>query len=172
MLLRKGVYPYEYTDGWERFDETSLPNKKDSYSGLYMEDITDVDYRHAKRVFNRVATKNPNNKNLRHYHYYLQMYLKVSETRVLKNMNLKNMKNMNHFLSPHGLACQACLKKNRVKLELLTNFDMLLMVEKGIRGGICQATHRYVKANNNYMKNHDKSKTLSYIQYYDANKLY
>ena len=51
MLLRKGVYRYEYIDGWKRFDGTALPDKEDFYSNLDMEDITDVDHRHAKRVF-------------------------------------------------------------------------------------------------------------------------
>ena len=60
-----------------------------------------------------------------------------------------------HFLSASGLAWQACLKKTEVKLELLTKVDMLLMVEKGIRGGICHAINRYTKANNEYMKNYD-----------------
>ena len=60
-----------------------------------------------------------------------------------------------HFLSASGLAWQACLKKTEVKLELLTKVDMLLMVEKGIRGGICHAINRYTKANNVYMKNYD-----------------
>ena len=64
------------------------------------------------------------------------------------------------------------MAKLDVKLELLTNVDMLLMVEKGIRGGICHAIHRYAKANNKYMKNYDKNKELSYIQYLDANNLY
>ena len=62
-----------------------------------------------------------------------------------------------HFLSAHGLAWQACLKKAEVELELLTKIDMLLMVEKGIRGGIYHAIHRYAKANNKYMKNYDKN---------------
>ena len=56
-----------------------------------------------------------------------------------------------------------------MKLELLTDVDMLLMIEKGIRGGICQAIHRYVEANNKHMKNHDKNKKSSYIQHVDAN---
>ena len=70
-----------------------------------------------------------------------------------------------YFVSAPGLACQACLKKTEVKLELLTDYDMLLMIEKGIRGGICQATHRYAKANNKYIKNYDKNIESSYIEY-------
>ena len=63
LLLREGVYPYEYMNSWERFDETSLPVKEAFYSSLNMEDITDVDHSHAKRVF-----KSHNNKNLGDYH--------------------------------------------------------------------------------------------------------
>ena len=76
-----------------------------------------------------------------------------------------------YFVSAPGLAWEACLKKTEVKSELLTNYNMLLMVEKGI-SGICQATHRYAKANNKYMKNCDKSIESSYIAYLDANNLY
>ena len=61
------------------------------------------------------------------------------------------------FVSVPGLAWQACLKKTEVKLELLTDYDMILMIEKGISGGICQATHRYAKANKKYMKNYNKN---------------
>ena len=57
-----------------------------------------------------------------------------------------------HFLSAPWLAWQGCFKKTKVELELLTNNDMLLMIEKGTGGGICQAIHRYPKANNKYIK--------------------
>ena len=75
-------------------------------------------------------------------------------------------------MSAPGLAWQACLKKVGVKLELITDYDMILMIEEGIRGGICQATHRYVKANNKYTKNYDKNFESSYIEYLEANNLY
>ena len=71
-----------------------------------------------------------------------------------------------------GISMASLFEKDRVKLELITDYDMLLMTEKGIRGGICQATHRYVKANNKHMKNYDKNNELSYIEYLDANNLY
>ena len=77
-----------------------------------------------------------------------------------------------HFLSALGLAWQTCLKSTRVKLELLTDIDMLLIVEKGIRDGICHSVHKYAKANNKYMKNYDKEKELSYLEYLATNILY
>ena len=79
-----------------------------------------------------------------------------------------------HFLSAPGLAWQACLKDTGIELELLTDIiDMLLMIEKGIRGGITHAIHRYAKTNNKYIKKYDKNKESSlYIQYLDANNLY
>ena len=77
-----------------------------------------------------------------------------------------------HFLSAPGLAWQVCLKKTKVKLELLTDNDMLLMVEEGIRGRMCHAIHRYATANYKYMKNYDEKEESSYNQYLDANNLY
>ena len=98
-------------------------------------------------------------KNLGDYH---DLYVQ-SDTLLLEDV-LENFRNKYieiyeldpaHFLSASGLTWQACLKKTEVRLELLTDVDMLLMVEKGIRGGICHAIHRYAEANNKYMKNYD-----------------
>ena len=77
-----------------------------------------------------------------------------------------------YFYSAPGLAWQACLKKTEVKLELLTDYQMLLMIEEGIRGEMCQSTQRYAKANNKYLKNYDKSIESSYLKYLDASNLY
>ena len=77
-----------------------------------------------------------------------------------------------NFLIAPGLAWQPCLKKTWVELELLTDPNMLLMVEEGIRGGICHAIHRHAKANNKYMLNYDEEKESSYIQYLDSSNLY
>ena len=80
-------------------------------------------------------------------HYYLQIYLKILEI----CLNIYELDPV-YFVSAPGLAWQACLKKTEVKLELITDYDLILMIEKGIRGGICQATYRHAKVNNKYMK--------------------
>ena len=140
LLLRKGIYPYEYMDSWERFNETSLPSKEDFYSNLNMENIDDIDYRHGNNVFKRFELEN-----LGEYH---DLYVQ-SDTLLLADL-FENFRDMcikeyqldpAHFLSLPGLAWQACLKKTNIELELLTDYNMLLMVEEGIRGGICHSIH-------------------------------
>ena len=76
------------------------------------------------------------------------------------------------FLLAPGLVGQAALRKAKVKLDLLIGIDMLLMVEKGIRGGICDSIYQYAKANNKYMKDYDENKESSYIQYWDVNNFF
>ena len=171
LLLRKGVYPYEYIDSWKRFKEESLPDDKSLYSELNNENITDEDYAHAQKVWSTF-----NIKNLGEYH---DLYVQ-SDTALLANI-FENVRDKcieiyrldpAHFLSALGQAWQACSKKTEVELELLTDNDMLMMFEEGTRGGMCQATYRYTKANNKYVKNYDKNKESSYLEYLDANNLY
>ena len=120
LLLRKVVYPYEYMGTWERFDETSLPDKKVFCSCLNMEDITDVDHRHAKRVFKEI-----NNKNLGDYHVLYVQSDSLLLADVFKNFRNKCIKiyelDPAHFLSAPWLAWQACLKKTEVNRDLLWN---------------------------------------------------
>ena len=144
LLLRKGVYPYEYMDNWKRFNETSLPNKESFYSNLKMENIEDIDYRHGNNVFKRFKLKNLGEC---HDLYVQSDTLLLAD--VFENFRKTCLKvyelDLAHFLSLPGLAWQAYLKKTNVKLELLTDYDMLLMVEEGIRGGICHSIRRYAK---------------------------
>ena len=115
LLLRKGVYPYEYMDNWERFNEISLPDKESFYSSLNMENIDDIDYRHGNNMFKKFKLKI-----LGEYH---DLYVQ-SDTLLLADV-FENFRNMcikvyeldpAHFLSLPGLAWQACLKKTNVKL--------------------------------------------------------
>ena len=77
-----------------------------------------------------------------------------------------------HYYTAPGLAWDACLKETKQNLELLKDYDMLMMFERGIRGGITHISKRYASANNKYMKDFDESKPSSFIQYLDANNLY
>ena len=172
LLLRKGVYPYEYMDSWERFNETSLLDKEAFNSELNLEDCTDDDYTHYKKVFKEFELKN-----LGDYHdLYVQcdtlLLADVFEKFKNKYFEIYEL-DPTYFLSAPRLAWQACLKKTGVKLELLTDPDMLLVVEKGITGRMCQEIHRYAKANNKYMgKNYNKNTESSCLMYLDANNLH
>ena len=148
-----------------------MSEKEELYSNLNMEDITGADYIHWKRV-----SKDSKIKNLGEYQ---NLYLK-SDTLLLADVfeNFRKMCVKIYHLDPvkcisaAGLAWQAALKNIEVELELLTDTDMLLMLEKGIRRGIRHAIHWYAKANNKYMKDYDKNKEPLYLKYWGVNNLY
>ena len=171
LLLRKGVYPYEYMDSWKRFNEPVPLVEDHYYSKLNQKGITKEDLKHVKKVCDAFKIKN-----LGEYH---DLYVQ-SDTSLLADV-FENFRDKciekdeidpAHFLSAPGLTWKACLKKTNVKLDLLTDNDMLLMFEKGIRRGMCHATYRYAKANSKYMNNYDENKESSYLEYGDANNLY
>ena len=143
-------------DSWERFNEISLPPKKSFFSELNLEDLSNKDYLHAQKVWEEFEIRN-----LGEYHdLYVQtdtsLLADVYEKFRDKCIEIYGL-DPSYFLSAPGLAWQACLKKTNVNLESLTDVNMLLMIESGIRGGMCQSIHRYAKANNKYMNNYDKS---------------
>ena len=135
LLLRKGVYPYEYMDSWERFNEESLPDKESFYSNLHLESITDEDYKHAQKVKEVFKIKN-----LGEYHDLYVQGDTLLLADVFENFRDKCIETYKldpaYFLSATGLFWQACLRRTEVKLELLTDNEMLMMFEKGIRGGM------------------------------------
>ena len=134
LILRKGVYLYGYIDSCQIFNEKSLPDKKEFYRNLNMEDIKNADYKNAKKLWEDFKTKN-----LGEYHdLYLQSNI-LLPANVLENFRNKCIEicefDPAHYLSAPGLARKACLKMTNIILESLTDIDMLQMVEKGIRGG-------------------------------------
>ena len=171
LLTRKGVYPYDYVTSIDKLKETKLPPKEAFYSKLYDEEISDEDYQHALNVWNTF-----NCQNLQDYH---DLYLKSDVlllADVFENFRKKCLKYYKldpcHYYTAPGLAWDACLKLTKQELQLLSDYDMLMMFEKGIRGGISHISKRYAEANNKYMKNCNKEKPSTYIQYLDANNLY
>ncbi|CAH3140184.1 unnamed protein product, partial [Porites lobata] len=171
LLTRKGVYPYDYVSSLEKMSETQLPPKEEFYSKLNEEDISEDDYQHAINVWNTF-----NCKTIKDYH---DLYLKSDVlllADVFENFRKTCLKQYNldpaHYYTSPGLAWDACLKETGQELQLLHDYDMLMMIEKGIRGGITHISKRYAEANNKYMKNYDPQKPSTFIQYLDANNLY
>ena len=172
LIKQKGFYPYEYMDSEEKFKDTKLPPRKAFFSKLSGRGITEKDYKHAWNVWNTF-----NMKTFKDYH---ELY---NETDVLlladvfenfRDLCLKiyGLDPVYYFTAP-GLAWDACLKITDIDLELLSENNMLLLFEKGIRGGISIISNRYGKANNKYMrKGFNKNIPSKYLMYLDANNLY
>ena len=172
LIKQKGFYPYEYMDTEEKFNDTKLPPREVFYSKLSGKGISEKDYKHACNVWNTFKMKT-----FKDYH---KLY---NETDVLlladvfenfRNLCLKiyRLDPVYYYTAP-GLAWDACLKMTNINLELLSDPNMLLMFEKGIRGGISMISNRYGKANNKYMGNrYNKNELNKYLMYLDANNLY
>ncbi|CAH3173562.1 unnamed protein product [Porites lobata] len=171
LLTRKGVYPYDYVSSLEKLLETRLPPKEEFYSQLYDEDISDEDYQHAINVWNTFDCKT-----IRDYH---DLYLKSDVlllADVFENFTATCLKHYKldpaHYYTSPGLAWDVCLKETGQQLQLLHDYDMLMMFEQGIRGGITHISKRYAEANNKYMKDFNLDNESTFIQYLDANNLY
>lgn len=148
LLKKKGIFPYDWFD-----------------------DYDDEEYQLALDVW-----KTFNMKTFREYH---DLYM-INDVILLADV-FENFRDvcLNHYkLDPAwyytapGLSWDAALKLTKVKLELLTDYEMLMMIEKGTRGGVSTITKRYATANNKYMNNYNPDDTNYYLPYLDANNLY
>ena len=172
LIKQKGFYPYQFIDTEEKFNDTNPPPREAFYSKLTGRGITEKNYKHVLNVWNSF--------NMETFKDYHELY---NETDVLlladvfenfRDLCLKiyGLDPVYYFTAP-GLAWDACLKITNINLELLSESNMLLMFEKGIRGGISMISNRYGEANNKYMGNrYNRNKLKKYLMYLDANNLY
>ena len=170
LMVRKGVYPYDYMESFDKFNE-KLPPKEEFYSLLNDEHISDEDYEHAKNVWNTFSLQNMGD----YHNLYLGSDVLLL-TDVFENfrktcLEYYKLDPCHYFTSP-GLSWDAMLKMTDIKLELMTDIDMFQFIEKGLRGGISYIANRYGKANNKYMKDYNDKEPTKYIMYLDANNLY
>ena len=172
LIKQKGFYPYEYMDTIEKFNNPKPPPQNAFFSKLIGRGITEKNYKHVLNVWYTFK--------MEIFKDYHELY---NETDVLlladvfenfRDLCLKiyGLDPVYYFTAP-GLAWDACLKITDINLELLSDYNMLLMFEEGIRGGISIISNRYGKANNKYMrKGFNKNKPSKYVMYVDANNLY
>ena len=171
LLLKKGVYPYEYMDSIDKFKETKLPSIDRFYSKLQKKHISDNDYAHAKKVWDVFGMKT-----LGDYH---NPYVQADTAQlgdVFESFRSTCLKVHNvdpaYFLSTPTLAFQAMLKVTKAEIETFTDIDMILITEKGICGGLTQVVKKHAVANNKYLPEYDSTKKSVFLQYLDVNNLY
>ena len=171
LLARKGVYPYDYMHNFNKFNETELPPINEFYSRLYDSGVDEKDYAHAQKVWSHFDIKS-----MGEYH---DLYLKTDVillADIFENFRDVCLKNYKldpawYYTSP-GLSWDALQKITGIKLDLLSDINMILFVEAGIRGGVSMISNRYGKANNKYMENYNPNEESKFITYLDANNLY
>ncbi|RLU23489.1 hypothetical protein DMN91_003694 [Ooceraea biroi] len=144
LLTRKGVFPYEYVDSADKLLETRLPPRESFHSSLTGDTVSSDDYAHAITVWNRFSIETLGQ--------YSDLYLKT-DVLLLADV-FQNFR-------------ETC-----IEFELLTHVDMVLFVERGVRGGLSQCSHRYARANNRHAPSYDPSEPSTYLMYYDVNNLY
>ncbi|XP_066588118.1 uncharacterized protein [Prorops nasuta] len=140
LVTQRGVFPYDYLDSWDKFEDTTLPKYEDFYNELSLCNITLEEYEHAKKN---------------------ELFIKLWIRSCLL------------FYSPESFTWDAMLKFANIKLELLTDIDKVMFIERGIRGSISKCCRRHSEANNKYMHDlYDPMKDDVYLMYFDVNNLY
>ena len=171
LMSKTGVYPYDFMDSFEKFDQTELPAKEHFYSILNDQDITNDEYDHAEKVWKAFKIKTMGEYHDLHLGSDVLLLTNVFENFRKTCMQYYKLDPCHYFTSP-GLSWDAMLKMTNIKLELMTDIDMFPFIEKGMRGGVSYIANRYRKANNKYMKEYNEKAPSKYIMYLDANNLY
>ena len=172
LLLRKGVFPYDYLDGWEKLGDPNLPPREAFHSRLRQEECSEADYALAQEVWNTFDCLCLQD--------YLDLYLKTDVLQLadifeeFRNVCMENYGlDPAHYVSAPQLSWDAMLKLTECHLDLINDPEMYRTIDPGIRGGVSMITTRYAKANNPYMgRKFDPDQPTSYIIYLDANNLY
>ena len=170
LMSQKGVYPYDFMDSFEKFNQRELPTKDQFHSILNNQHITHDEYDHANKVWNTFMIKT-----MGEYHdlYLVSNVLLLTDVfeNFRKTMQYYKLDPCHYFTSP-GLSWDAMLKMTNIKLELMMDIDIFQFIEKGMHGGVSYIANRYGNANNKYMKEYDEKAPSKYIMYLDANNLY
>ena len=172
LIKQKGFYPYEYMDTEEKFNDPNPPPQEAFFSKLTGKGISNKNYRHVLNVWNTYDMKS-----MKDYHKLYNETDALLLADVFENfrdlcLKIYGLDPVHYYTAP-GLAWDACLKITNINLELLSDSNMLLIFEKGIRGGISMISNRYGEAKNKYMGNRfNKNKLKKHLMYLDANNLY
>lgn len=171
LLTRKGVYPYDYITNWTRYHDTRLPSKECFHNTLRDESVSENDYQHAKLVWEKF--------NIGNLGEYTDLYLKTDVlllADIFEKFRVTCKKNYKldpaFYITAPSLSFDAMLLITNIQLELVSDLEIVKMIQSGIRGGLCMCSHRYAKANHKYMDSYDDSQPEKYIVYLDCNNLY
>lgn len=169
-MKKKGVYPYDFMDCVDKFEEQQLPSKNDFYSLLTDDGISEEQYQHTQKVWNTFGLKN-----MGEYHDLYQKSDILLLRDVFENFRKTSLQYYKldpaHCFTSTGLSWDAMLKMTDILLELMTDVDIFQFIENDMRGGISYIAHRHGKANNKYMSGYDSSKPSKYIKSLDTNNL-
>ena len=171
LLTRKGVYPYSWVDGNARFAETALPRREAFHNDLTDDECKPKDYEHAQKVWEAAKCRTFGDYHDLYLGLDVALLADVFETFRSACMKADGLDPAHYYTLP-GFSWASLLKYTDVRLEQLTDIDMYIACEEGLRGGVCAVSRRHAKANNPRVGGYDSTRPKTWLRYDDANNLY